>query len=374
MARPSPNKSGAEAAPARGALRRFWRSARSFWRRAPAWSLIALLVACVVLQLLVQYRLNFWNRDFFNALEARDGRQIAHEAETLVALAAASIALAVTAVWGRMTFQRLWRDWLTRGLIGAWLADQRYLRVGFVNGQRQNAEYRITEDARLATDAPIDLVVGLLSSLLTAGLFVTVLWDVGGSLDLRVWGGTASIPGYLVLASVIYAAGTTFAMMAIGRNMVDVIERKNQTEADFKYVVARVNTRATVEPQAGDAETLAAAQKAVIWQWRRLCGQHMRTTVISHGNTLLAPIIGLILCAPNYVMGTVSLGEVTQAAAAFVAVQGAFNWLVDNYPRLAEWMSSAYRVGILLEAFDRLDGAELALDGEEPGSSTLPPT
>ena len=30
------------------------------------------------------------------------------------------------------------------------------------------------------------------------------------------------------------------------------------------------------------------------------------------------------------------LGEVTQAAAAFAAVQGAFNWLVDNYPRLAE--------------------------------------
>ena len=44
-----------------------------------------------------------------------------------------------------------------------------------------------------------------------------------------------------------------------------------------------------------------------------------------------------------------------QAAAAFVAVQGAFNWLVDNYPRLAEWMSSAYRVGILLTTFDALD-------------------
>ena len=49
------------------------------------------------------------------------------------------------------------------------------------------------------------------------------------------------------------------------------------------------------------------------------------------------------------------LGEVTQAAAAFVAVQGAFNWLVDNYPRLAEWLSSAHRVGTLLSAFDRLE-------------------
>jgi putative ATP-binding cassette transporter len=144
-------------------------------------------------------------------------------------------------------------------------------------------------------------------------------------------------------------------MMVIGRNMVDVIEQKNQAEADFKYVVARVNTRTTLEPHVEDASILGTAQAAVIQQWRRLCGQHMRTTVVSHGNSLLAPIIGLILCAPNYVMGTVTLGEVTQSAAAFVAVQGAFNWLVDNYPRLAEWRSSANRVGTLLDSFDRLD-------------------
>jgi putative ATP-binding cassette transporter len=128
-------------------------------------------------------------------------------------------------------------------------------------------------------------------------------------------------------------------MMLIGRNMVNVIEHKNQAEADFKYVVARVNTRTTFEPHIEDASILDTAQATVIQQWRRLCGQHMRTTVVSHGNSLLAPIIGLVLSAPNYIMGTISLGEVTQTAAAFVAVQGAFNWLVDNYPRLAEWRS-----------------------------------
>jgi ABC-type uncharacterized transport system fused permease/ATPase subunit len=356
------------------ALRRFWQTARTFWHGPSAWVLLAMLAVCVTLQLLVQYRLNFWNRDFFNALEARDGAQIALEARLLVLLAGSSVALGVAAVWGRMTFQRLWRDWLTRDLIAAWLAEQRYLRVGFVNGQRQNAEYRITEDARLATDAPIDLIVGLLSSLLSAGIFVVVLWNVGGALEIRIWGGTVIIPGYLVAASIVYACITSFGMMIIGHHMVDVIERKNQTEADFKYVVARVNTRTTVEPQAEDASILAAAQKAVIEQWRRLCGQHMRTTVVSHGNTLLAPIIGLLLCAPNYVMGTVTLGQVTQSAAAFVAVQGAFNWLVDNYPRLAEWMSSAYRVGILLNSFDRLDGGEPAAAADLEAPLDLPAT
>ena len=347
--------SSAALPPAAGALRRFWRTAGGFWRGTRAWALLALLVVCVVLQLVVQYRLNLWNRDFFDALEARNGGQLWQQAHLLLGLVAASACLAVIAVWGRMTFQWSWRGWLTGRLITAWLADQRYQRVGFVNGQRQNAEYRITEDARLATDAPIDLAVGLLSSLLIGVTFVTVLWNVGGALEVRIWQGTLTVPGYLVIASILYSAATTFGMMAIAHNMVDVIERKNQAEADFKYVVARVNPRTTLEPHVEDASILAAAQESVIGQWKRLCGQHMRTTVVSHGNSLLAPIVGLILCAPNYVLGTVTLGEVTQAAAAFMAVQGAFNWLVDNYPRLAEWLSSAYRVGILLDSFDRLD-------------------
>jgi vitamin B12/bleomycin/antimicrobial peptide transport system ATP-binding/permease protein len=49
------------------------------------------------------------------------------------------------------------------------------------------------------------------------------------------------------------------------------------------------------------------------------------------------------------------LGELTQAAAAFVMVQTAFNWVIDNYQRLADWRSSAYRVATLLQAIDDVD-------------------
>ena len=139
------------------AFRRFWHTGRGYWFSLNGGSLIGLLAVIVVLQLLLQYRLNLWNRDFFNALGARAAGEIWNETRMLLVLVAASVALSVTAVWGRMTFQRRWRNWLTGGLIGNWLADQHYQRVGFVNGQRQNAEYRITEDARIATEAPIKL-------------------------------------------------------------------------------------------------------------------------------------------------------------------------------------------------------------------------
>ena len=261
-----------------------------------------------------------------------------------------------------MTFQRSWRAWVSRHLIEAWLGDGRYLHIELGNGEHQNAEYRITEDARLATDAPIDLVVGLLASVLTAGTFVVVLWHVGGALDVRVLGTAFTIPGYLVVAAVGYAILTTGTLMIVGRHMIGVIESKNQAESELKYAVAHLRERATRHMSFTDVEgaasDVAAALRDVIGEWRRLAWQYMRTTYVSHGNTLLAPLVGLILCVPHYVRGTMLLGDVTQAAAAFVAVQGAFNWLIDNFPRLAECLSSANRVGNLLLAFDRLEPKE----------------
>lgn len=342
-------------------LRRFWRAASGFGRGSSgsvAWGLVAVLTVCVVLQLLVQYRLNLWNRDFFNALELRSGREIWRQANLLVVLVSASVAIAVVAVWGRMTFQRKWREWLTRRLIDTWLTGDRsrQLEIGAI--EHQNAEYRIAEDARVATDAPIDLVVGLLGALLSAGTFVMVLWNVGGALYADIGGRTVVIPGYLVIAAVIYACGTTGAMVLVGRRMAHVIERKNQAESDLRYAVGHVREiaagRTTSLNVTKAGVSVRAALDAVIDRWRWLAGQHMRTTLVSHGNFLLAPLVGLILCVPNYVNGAMLLGEVTQGAAAFVAVQGSFNWLVDNYSRLAEWVSSASRVGVLLAALDDL--------------------
>jgi ABC-type uncharacterized transport system fused permease/ATPase subunit len=117
------------------------------------------------------------------------------------------------------------------------------------------------------------------------------------------------------------------------------------------------------------AVALGTALEQGIAQWRHLCAQLMRTTLISHGNSLLSPFVGLILCAPKYLADTMSLGEVTQAAAAFITVQAAFNWLVDNYPRLADWRSSVHRVAALLVSLDAVDGLE---PSAHPGS--VPPS
>src|SRR5260370_16507530 len=99
----------------------------------------------VVLQLVVQYWLNFWNRDFFNALEQKDGTALLEQALLFLPLAAASTVLAILSVWGRMTAQRKWREWLSKHLIDYWLTNGRYPRLKFLSGEHLNPASPLAE-------------------------------------------------------------------------------------------------------------------------------------------------------------------------------------------------------------------------------------
>jgi putative ATP-binding cassette transporter len=344
---------------------RFWRTASGFWTgqsKREAWFLTLSLLAIILGQLFIQYRLNVWNREVFDALEKRDIALVGWFALLFVPLALAAVAFNVASVWGRLTTQRAWRAWLTDHQIDRWLRNGRYYQLNLVQGEHQNPEFRIADDTRIATESPVDFAFGVTTAVLTAITFIGVLWAVGGALSFEWNGRTISIPGYLVLVALVYSIITTTAMLFIGRRFVQVAEGKNQSEAEFRYAATRLRENGeSIALLGGEPEErngLSIALGHVIMQWRALCGQYMRTTVVSYSNFVLAPVIPLLLCAPKYLAGTMSLGEVMQASAAFVTVQQSFNWLMENYPKLADWTASANRVAGLLVSLDRLERAE----------------
>ena len=342
---------------------RFWRSASGFWR-APgalgAWVLTSALIGGTLLQLALGFRFNYWNRDFFDAFGRRDGSALQMQALIFVLLAGISIALSVLAVWARMTIQRKWREWLTRHLIDRWLAGDQFHKLRSLRNEDRNPEFRIAEDARVATDAPVSMAVGLLSALLNVIIFVGILWNVGGDLVVEAFGTAVTVPKYLVITVVTYSTLLTVTMTVIGRHMVPVIAEKNAAEAQLRSIASNLRERAEAAEPAGNASAphrlVSEAFNVVIGRWRDICVQFMRITVVAHGNSLAAPIVGWFLCAPKYLTGTMSLGEAAQAVAAFVTVQAALNWLVDNYGALAECLSSVNRVASLLLALDEVEG------------------
>lgn len=346
-----------------GLLARFWASALGFWQGPSAWRiwLLCLFAVTIVIgQLITQYRLNYWNRDFFDALEQRNASALGHTILVFFPLVALATALAIASVWVRMTIQRNWRFFLTRQLLVSWLVDGHYRSLGHLDGAEspRNPEHRISEDARVATEAPVELTLALLSSILTVILFFGVLANLGGSITLAVAGLQITIPGYLAVAVVVYSGIVVTSVLVIGRRLTSVVQDQMQAEAAFRATANLVRESGEgILPRDIENEErheLWIGLRNVIEQWRRLCRQLMRITFVSNTNLLLAPAIGLLLCVPKYLAGDMTLGEVTQAAAAFATVQSALNWAVDNFQRMSDWRSSATRIAALLLAIDDL--------------------
>jgi putative ATP-binding cassette transporter len=346
-------------------LKRFWISAKGFWGAAGgrlAWVLTGGLLVLIILQLSFQFGINLWNRAIFDAIEKRDAAVVLHLTAVFFPLAIGSVLLGVVQVYTRMGIQRRWRAWLTSSVISRWLKNGRYYQLNLVSGDHQNPEYRIAEDLRVATDAPIDFATGVTSAFLSATTFIIVLWTIGGALTLTVAGATVTIPGFLVIAAVLYAAIASGSMVVIGRHFVAISESKNQTEAEYRYALMRVRENGeSIALLGGEEEERSGIDRSfgkVLKQWALLCGQHMRTTIVSQGSSLIAPVIPILLCAPKFLEGSMTLGQVMQAASAFTIVQSAFGWLVDNYPRLAEWNAGARRIASLMMSLDGLERAE----------------
>ena len=346
-------------------LTRFWISARGFWGANGdrlAWILSIGLLILIVGNVGFQYGINVWNRAIFDAIEKHDSAAVFYLSAVFFPLAIGSVVLGMTQVFARMGIQRRWRAWLTNAVVSRWLTNGRYYQLNLVSGDHQNPEYRIAEDLRIATDSPVDFAAGVTSAFLSAATFIVVLWTIGGALTVTIAGSTVTIPGFLVIAAVLYAAIASGSIVTIGRGFVQVSEDKNQAEAEYRYTLTRVRENGeSIALLGGEQEERDGIDRTfgnVLRQWARLAGQHMRTTLVSQGSSLIAPVVPVLLCAPKFLDGSMTLGEVMQAASAFTIVQAAFGWLVDNYPRLADWNAGARRIASLMMSLDGLERAE----------------
>lgn len=348
-------------------LTRFWRSARGYWsKRGPrcAWLVTLSLAAVVCASLGITWGINVWNRHFFDALEARNGALALHEGIKFPLLVAFYLVLCVFAMWARMTLQRTWRAWINAELLRRWLAKSRFYKLELIPGDHANPEHRINDDLRVATEMPVDFVTGFLTSLLSAVTFVAVLWTVGGALTLDMDGSRVTIPGFLVIAAVLYAVVANGAMLGAAFRFIVLTAQKNQAEAEYRYALTRVreNAESIALLDGGDAERerLGGVFSTVVARWRDLMVQHMRAVIVSQGSAQLCGVVPILLCAPRYLDGTMTLGAVMQASSAFAIVQGALSWFMENYTRLGDWTASARRVAALMAALDAAEAGEPA--------------
>jgi len=335
--------------------------------------------ALIVASLAVQIGINRWNRFFFDALQQKNGQALFEGVEIIIGLAFAAAATAVLLVHARMRLQVKWRQWLTNSLLTRWLSERRFYQLTIVENIAANPEFRLADDVRLATEPLVDFFVGIVSAILTAMAFVGVLWTTGGALTLAVMGRSFTIPGYFVWVAIAYSAVSSVATLILGGPLAKSVGAKNAAEARLRYELTRVRESAeNIALIGGDEDErgrISETIETVATRWIGVIRQQARLTWVLNGNSVLASVVPLLVGYPKYLSGELSLGELMQVATAFLQVQAALNWLVENSIRIADWSASARRVVELHQAMEQLDttigptSEETIVLGESPDDS-----
>lgn len=360
-ATPPPSPAPADASPTtQHAVRRFVRLALPYWKSERRWRIAGatlLLLLLTVAQVGLVMWTSYWNRGFFDALEARSLDALWQQ--ILIFAGILAITMAVTALHMNVKrwLQLDWRRWLTAQLMDQWMTRARHYRLQFLAGEHDNPDQRIAEDARISTEAAISLAHSLTYSLLVGSGFIAILAEVSGSTPLP--GSSIEVPGYMVVLAFAYAGGGALLGYLFGRPLVRATNRLQSMEANLRFSLARAreHSEAIALTHGESLERSIAARLfgdvAHVWNRQTVAYLGIVSFSTAYGN--LMPIFPILVAAPQFIAGVMTLGVLMQAAQAFERLASALSWPIDKLGEIATWRTSAGRVVNLHDVMLRLE-------------------
>ena len=366
-------------------LRDAWRLALPYFCSEEKWSARGLLGIIVVMNLALvgmNVVLNFWNREFFNALQNKDWDGfiqllfLYRQTDSglmpgFVEVVVAFIGIAVCRSYLQQWLQIRWRRWMTGRFLDRWLTDQAYYRLSLTAGNEEagteNPDQRISEDLRDFVNFSLALSVDFVSNSVSLVSFLGILWSISGPLHFL----GVTIPGYMVWVALLYAMAGTWLTHLVGRPLIGLNFLRQRVEADFRFALVRVRENvegiALYNGEQQEKRSLVDRFGRIIRNWRAIMKRTLFLNTLIVGYNQIANIFPLVVAAPRFFAGKIPLGGLTQIADAFGQVQGALSWFILNYAdttgaSIATWRATT----------DRLTTFRLAIDAaQRAGSESL---
>ena len=363
----------------RAFLRDFWRLAGPYWSGGAgrAARLLTLAVAVLtVAQVGVPVAINLWSERLFDTLEQRAMSELFWLVGALGVILLSNVLITTGHLWVKRRLQVDWRAWVTQRLTEEWMRAGRHYALTLVPGDHDNPDGRIAEDVRIATEYAVDLAHSLFYCVLLLASFTHILWSLSGPPQLALGSVSVYLPGHLVWVALAYAGLGTSATILLGRPLVRAAGLRQVREASFRLGLAHARegslTIAQLHTERAERRRLGDLFRDAACAWEGQTTALCNLFVFSSGWSVLSQAFPILVVAPRYISGSITLGVLMQSAQAFQQMVAALAWPIDNLPKVAEWRASAGRVlGLhraLAELGERARSAGAALDGSEPGS------
>ncbi|GAA5117855.1 ABC transporter ATP-binding protein/permease [Luteolibacter yonseiensis] len=300
-------------------------------------TLVLLMIAINGLNVLNSYV----GRDFMSSIEHRNMRMFELQALYYVGVFLLSTAAAVLYRFTEERLGILWREQLTRRLIGAYMDDRTYYRLDSATGVA-NPDQRISEDVRAFTTTTLSFILLIVNGTLTAISFSGVLW---------------SISPFLFCVAVTYAVcGSVFTIL-LGKPLIRLNYNQLDMEANFRADLIHVRE---------NSESIALAHRegrfkarlnkrldALTTNFRRLIRINRNLGFFTNGYNYFIQIIPALIIAPMFIAGNKEFGVITQSTMAFATLLGAFSLIVTQFQSISAFTAVTARLHSLNDAIEK---------------------
>jgi vitamin B12/bleomycin/antimicrobial peptide transport system ATP-binding/permease protein len=324
-----------------------------------AGSLIVALVVINQLQVGINIRLSFFNRDWFNAIQNKDSAGFWSLLFGVFCFwATIAVVSNLVEYYAESVLKIRWRRWMTERYYGLWLDEGNLYRAALLGQTADNPDQRIAEDVRNFLNSTYTYSISLLSTVSTLVSFSIILWTI--PVDFTVPGTDLAIPGLPFWVALIYSLVGTWLTHLIGRPLVQLEFARERYEADFRFALARLREYseqvALLRGENAERRILGGRFGSLVANFYAIVGRTLKLVTFTASYFQAGAVIPYIIVAPYFFLGKITLGQMTQTAGAFGRVESALNFFIARYQSLASFKAVVERLTTFRSAIEEASG------------------
>jgi putative ATP-binding cassette transporter len=155
----------------------------------------------------------------------------------------------------------------------------------------------------------------------------------------------------------------------MGKPMTKATHARQTKEADFRHdlIDAQANSQAIalIRGEPMEREHLLDSFRAIIATYAQQTAAWKQIQIFSSGYSVASMALPILVGAPRYIAGAISLGMLMQSVQAFQHMVSALSWPVDNMAQIAKWRTSVERVLGLVNALKHLEKDASSLHSQQ---------
>jgi vitamin B12/bleomycin/antimicrobial peptide transport system ATP-binding/permease protein len=326
--------------------------------RRVATAMVVFLVLINQAEVGMLVRLNYFSRDWFNAIQTKNEKEFWYQLVfVFLVWAFIYIGSVVAEFVVQSTLVIRWRAWLTNFYVDRWLDNHTHYRMSLIGYAADNPDQRISEDISRFIDGGqfgygiYTFTILLISKLTSLVSFAIILWTLSADFTLPYT--KIAMPGFLFWVALLYAGVGTIITHWIGRPLVNLSFQRQRYEADYRFALARLREYgeqvALLQGEATEKIALGRRFSNIIKNYFEIIACRKPLLGFTSSFAQLSQVIPYIVSAPFYFAGKIELGIMTQTANAFNQVNDALTFFVTYYVSLADFKSVLDR----LTSFDK---------------------